>query len=358
MRGVKSSHHTDRIPALAFALLLSGGLACWPAAISAQSPEGTAAQNDAAQTDTQNYTVKEGGTTYSRTVQSERKNTPEGEVETQRVLTAIGGGEEHVLLEKEIRTKKLPNGDVEKEYILKNPSLDGQLIPIEITHETIKQSGDSTTVEREITKPDLQGHWNTTRKESETVTGPESDKQTVKEVREPTMDGAWRVVDREVTATKSSEDSVESHSVRQIPNPQGKLADYEVRDERKTTQGAKETNEVTLRRRDLANPDKPQFYLVEHTTSEQTTSPDGKVVTHSTKQSDTLAGGASRNMDSSHPLLVEEKTEEQTTGQDGSKQVVVKVSERGADSRMQPATVVVTQKDAKGNVNEVLIPAH
>lgn len=357
MIGIKSFPYTDRIPALAFGLLLSGGLACWPAAVLAQSPEGTAAQNDAAQTETKTYTVKEGEANYTRTEQTEHKKTPDGEVETQRVLTTMGGGEEHLLLEKEIRTKKLPNGDVEKEYILKNPSLNGQLVPIEITHETIKQSGDSTTMEREVTKPDFQGHWNTTRKESETETGPDSAKKSVKEVLEPTIDGGWQVVDREVTTTKSSEGSVESHTVLQVPNAQGKLADYEVRDERTAKQGGEETTELTVHRRDFANPDQPQFYLAEHTTSERSTSPDGKVVIHSTTESDTVAGGASRNFDSSHPKLVEEKTEEETVRQDGTKQVVVNVSERGADSRMKPATVIVTQKDAKGNVNQVFIPA-
>lgn len=356
MIGVKSSHHRYGITALAFGLLLAGGLLALPAAAWAQSSEGTA-QKGGDQTDSQTYTVKQGDTTYTRTEQTEHKQTPDGEVETQRVLSSAGG-EEHVIMEKEIRTKKLPNGDVVKEYILKNPSLDGQLVPIEITHETIKHSGDSTAVEREVTKPDSEGHWKTTRKENETETGPDSAKQTVKEVRELNIDGAWRVVDREVTSTKSSNDLVESHSVLQIPNAEGKLADYEVRDQRTTTQAGQETTDLTVRRRDLANPDRPQFYLVEHTSSARETAPDGKVVTHSTTESDTVAGGASRNMDTGHPKLVEEKTEEETTGRDGSKQVVVKVSERGVgDSRMQPATVIVTQKDAKGNVSQVLIPA-
>jgi hypothetical protein len=358
MIGVKSSHYADRIPTLAFALLLCGSLACWPAAISAQSPEETAAPKDDAQTGTKTYIVENGNETYTRTEQSERRKTPDGEVETQRVVMSTGGGEDRILLEKEIRTKKMPNGDVEKEYILKNPSGDGRLVPVEITHETIKQSGGSTTVEREVTKPDFQGHWSTLRKERATETGPESARQTVKEVREPTLDGTWRVVDREVTATKSSKDSLESHSVRQIPDAQGQLADYEVRDERTTKQGGKETSQVAVHRRDFANTDQPKFYLVERSTSERSSSPDGKVVTHSTKESDALAGGASRNLDSGPPQLIEERTEEAIAGQDGSRQVVVRVKERdAADSQMRPSSAVITEKDARGNVRQIFIPA-
>jgi hypothetical protein len=357
MSFVKRSHPLHRLPAPAYAVILCAALICLPSVLSAQSPQAKDSQDTGPKKTTKSYAVQNGSDTYTRTETTERTKTADGEVETQQVTMPRWEGDPGVVAEKEIRTKKLPDGTVEKEYILKNPDSDGRLVPIEITRETIKKSGDSTTVEREVTKPDLDGNWNTWQRENQTETGSESARKITKEVLQPTATGEWGVVDREETSAKSSKTGQESRSVRQIPDANGQLADYEIREEHTSNQPGKSTGDVVVQRRDFSQSDPNQFILVEHTTSQRTTSQDGKVVTNSTTESDLLAGGAHRNLDPGPSRVVEQKTEEETVGKDGSRQVVTKVDERGVgDPGLRPSYQVIKETDAKGNVRQVFIP--
>lgn len=253
------------------------------------------------------FAVRNGTFSYSRTEETERKTTREGEVETQRVRMPSYGGDHRVMMEREIRTRKLPDGTVEKEYVLKNPDGSERLVPTEIIRERIKKVGESTSVEREVLKPDYAGHWTPVRKERETAAGPDAARTSVKEVREPTLTGDWRVVDRQTTTEKAAEGRKESRTVRQVPDAYGRLADYEVRQERVTTAGGKESREVSLRRRDFQDTVNPRFYLVERTVSERSATGEGKATLKSTKESELVAGGAARDLSSTKPRVVEEK---------------------------------------------------
>lgn len=304
------------------------------------------------------YVVNNGTTTYSRVEESQRKKTADGEVETQRVRMPSFAGDEGVLLEREIRTRRLPDGTVEKEYVLKNPDGSGRLVPTEIIREKITKSGDSTAVERETLKPDIEGHWSASRRETLTEKGPAASRQSVREVREPSVAGGWRVTERETTSTKASGDTRESRSVRQIPDSYGRLSDYEVKEERSNKEGGKESGEVTVRRRDFQDTDHGQFYLVEKTASEQSKSADGKVVVKSTTESDLVAGGASRNAESHHSEVVEQRTMEMSV-QGGVQQTVTTVKERGVvDPRVRSSYQVIQQTDRNGNVRQVFIPSN
>jgi len=337
--------------------LLFAGLLCAAAAIAVQSPEEEASQEGGEQKSRKTYPVRNGSVTYARTEESERRATAEGDVETQRVRMPSWAGDRRVLLEREVRTRKLADGTVEKEYVLKNHDGSDRLVPIEIIRERVKKNGDSTTVEREVLKPDFAGHWKPTRQESVTETGPETSRQSVRQVREPTLTGEWKVVDRQVTVESSSDGRRESHSVRQLPDAYGRLADYEVRQERTTTVPGKEIREVNLRRRDFLDTDHPRFYLVERTVSEQSTSENGKVTLKSTTESDLLAGGATRNLASGRPQVVEERIEESVPGEGGAGRMTVNVKERGvADPRMRASYQVIQETDREGNVRQVFIP--
>src|SRR5437667_567776 len=262
------------------------------------------------------YDFRNGTDVYHRTEESDRKKTADGEVETERVRMSSWNGDNRVLMERETHTKTLPDGTVEKEYVLKNPDGANHLVPIEIIRERITKSGDKTSIERETLKPDAGGEgWTPVRKEHVDETGSGAGTRSVKEVRQPSGAGDWSVVDREVTSTKSSPDGKESHSVRQLPDAYGRLADYEVKDERTSkSAGAGETHEVTLSRRDFAETYHPKFYLVQRTVTHDSTA-DGKQVVNSTTESDVVSGGASRNLRSDHPQVVEKKAEVDTKGQ-------------------------------------------
>lgn len=320
-------------------------------------PEQDAPQEEGDQKTRMTYPVRNGSVTYGRIEESEKRKTPDGEVETQRVRMPSWGGTRDVLMEREIRTKKLPDGTVEKEYVLKNPDGADRMAPIEIIREKIKKSGDKTTVEREVLKPDFEGRWQPTRKETVSESGPESARQSVKEVREPTLSGEWKVVDRQLTTAKSSGESKESRTVRQLPDSYGRLSDYEVREERSTTKEGKESRDVSVRRRDSQDTDHPRMFLVERTVTKQTQSADGKVTSKSVTESDLLSGGATRNATSSSPQIVEVATEEESSGKGGTRQKVVEVKQRGAvDSSLRPAYQVVQETDRDGNVRQVFIP--
>ena len=296
-------------------------------------------------------------TEKKRIEESERRTTPDGEVATERVRMPSWSGDRRVMMEREVRTKKLPDGTVEKEYVLKNPDGADRLVPIEIIRERIKKSGDATTVEREVFKPDFQGHWKPTRRETVSETGGDTAKQSVQEIREPTVTGEWKVVDRQLTSQKSSGEAKESRSVRQLPDAYGRLADYEVREERATIQDQKENREVTVRRRDFQDTHHPKFYLVERTVSEQRQSPDGTVTVQSTKESDLLGGAAARNIEPGAPRAVEERTEKRALGEAGTEHTVLNVKERGlADPEMRRSYQVIQQTDRDGHVRQLFIP--
>ena len=304
------------------------------------------------------YSVTNGTSTYYRTVETDRKPTKDGEVDTQRVRTPSWNGDNRVLLEKEVHTKNLPDGTVEKEYVTKNTDGANREVPIEIVRERIKKSGEKTTIERETLTPDGEGHWNTVAKEQVNETGPDAARKTVNEVKRTDGAGHWQVVDRQVTTTKSTKDSKESHTVRQLPDAYGRMSDYEVKDEQTATQGGKETHQVTVRRRQFGDTDHPKFYVVDKTTQVKTTSPDGKqVTTHTTTESNPLPD-SERDARSYHPRVVEETTEVDTKGPNGEKKVV-DVKDRNADdpNGIRPASRVVTETDKAGNVRQVYIPS-
>ncbi len=319
--------------------------------------EAAQAQEEGPQNTRTAYPVRNGGVTYQRIEETEKHKTRDGEVETQRVRMPSWGGTRDVLMEREIRTRKLPDGTVEKEYVLKNPDGGDHMVPIEIVRERIKRNGDATTTEREVLKPGYDGRWTPARKETEDESGPESARQTVKEVREPTLTGDWKVVNRETTTAKSSGDSKETRTVQQLPDSYGRLSDYEVREEKTSAGEGGEKREVSVRKRDLQDTDHPKMILVERTVTNQTKSADGKVTTQSVTESDLLAGGATRNAAASGPQTVEETAEVESAGAGGNSKKVIEVKRRGVvDSGMRPAYQVVQEKDRDGNVRQIFIP--
>jgi hypothetical protein len=296
--------------------------------------------------------------TYSRTEESERKKTADGEIAAERVRMPSYGGDRRVLMEREVRTRKLPDGTIEKEYVLKNPDGAERLVPTEIVRERIRTNGEITTIDREVLKPDYAGHWTPLRRERVTETGPAASRESVREVREPNLSGDWKLVDRQVTTEKSAEGQKESRSVRQLPDAYGRLADYEVRQERTTQEGDKETSDVSVQRRDLQDTHHPKLFLVEHTKTEQTKTADGRVTRKSTTESDLLAGGASRNVTPGAPRVTVERAEEEVPSLDGAGRKTLRVKERGAaDREMRPSYQVVQETDKNGNVRQIFIPA-
>ena len=322
-----------------------------------QPPQEEPAQEDGPQKTRTAYPVRNGGVTYQRIEETEKHKTRDGEVETQRVRMPSWGGTRDVLMEREIRTRKLPDGTVEKEYVLKNPDGGDHMVPIEIVRERIKKNGDATTTEREVLKPGYDGRWTPARKETVSESGPESARQSVKEVREPTLTGSWKVVNRETTTTKSSGDDKESRTVQQVSDSYGRLSDYEVREEKTTAGEGGEKREVSVRRRDSQDTDHPKMILVERTVTNQTKSADGKVTTQSVTESDLLAGGATRNVAASGPQTVEETAEVDSPGADGNSKKVIEVKRRGVvEPGMRPAYQVVQEKDRDGNTRQIFIP--
>jgi hypothetical protein len=331
--------------------------AAQPQAAEQQPPQEEPVQEEGPQSTRTAYPVRNGGVTYQRIEETEKHKTPDGEVETQRVRMPSWGGTRDVLMEREIRTRKLPDGTVEKEYTLKNPDGGDHMVPIEIVREKIKKNGDDTTTEREVLQPGYDGRWTPTRKETVNESGPDSARQSVKEVREPTLTGDWKVVNRETTTTKSSDDGKESHTVEQVPDSYGRLSNYEVREEKTTTGEGGEKREVSVQRRDSQDTDHPKMILVERTVTNQSKSADGKVTTQSVTQSDLQGGGATRDLEASGPQTVTETTEVESPGADGSSKKVIDVKRRGvAGSGLRSAYEVVQEKDRDGNVRQIFLP--
>lgn len=327
-------------------------------------PEETPAEEPAEQAepqdekDSKTHQVRNGTAAYGHTEEIEKKKTADGEIETRRLRSPAYSGDRRVVHETEIRTKKLPDGSTERELVLRNPDGSGRMMPIEIIREKSRTVGGVTTTEREALKQDPSGRWQPHRKERVTQTGEDKDRRSVKEVRERNLSGDWKVVDREVTTEKSSEAGKTSRAVRQTPNVYGELADFEVREEKSTTDGDKKSSEVSVRQRDTQDTHNPRFFLVERTRTEQNKTADGKVTRKIVTESDLVSQGASRNITPGADKVVEERTEEETTGADGSTRRTVAVKERGSvDRELRPAGKVVQETDSKGNVRQIYLPA-
>ncbi len=308
----------------------------------------------------QTYLIKNGTETYQRTEETERRRTADGEVEIQRVRMPSYAGDRGVLMEREIRTKKLPDGSIEKEIILKNPDGGGVLTPTEITRQHVTKSGNNVTVDSEVLKPDPAGgpDWRTTRRERTTETGPEASRVVRSETLERNISGDWRVVSRETTTAKSAPGVKESQTTREIPDAYGKLAPYETRQERVVTREGQETHQVTLRRRDFQDTDASKFYLVEQTTSDTRKTPSG-ATTHTETKSDLVDGGAARSVQPGSARVVEVTDEKTTKTADGSEQKVVTVQQRTAgDPHLRPSYQVKQETDSTGHVRQVFIPSN
>lgn len=325
------------------------------AADNAKQPAAAAAPPAPAST-SRAYSYSDGSGTNIQTVETHRTATRDGEVETQRVRWS---SDPNAVAETEVRTRNLPDGTVERETITKGDDGQGHQVPVGIVRERVKKSGDQTTTARETLTPDGEGHWNTVLKEQESESGTEQARKSVKQTLQPDISGSWKVVDREETLTKTGKDGQESHSVRQVPDAYGRMADYEVKEEHTVTQAGKETHEVSLKRRDSADTDHPKFFLVGKTVETKTASADGKTVTtHSSTESDLLPDGSNRDVESYHPRVVKETTEVTTKGPDGEKRVTeVKQRDVANPNDLKPAYQVVKQTDKDGNVRQVYIPA-
>ena len=323
----------------------------------AQPPQ-AAPEEPAAQNTRKTYGTSNGTFTYGRTVETEKKKTADGEIETERVRAPSYGGDNRVTLERAVRTRKLPDGTIEKETILKNPDGADRMVPMEIIRERVRTDGETTTTDREVLSPNYDGHWTPTRKERVTESGPESSRQSVKEVRQQNATGDWKVVDREVKTEKSAEGTKESRSVRQVPDAYGRLSDYEVRQERTAKEGDKETTDVTVHRRDPQDTDHPKFFLVEHTKTEQAKTADGRTTKKSATESDLLDNGATRTATPGAPRATGEKVEVDVTNPDGSSRKTLLVKERGAATReMSSSSQIIQETDKNGHVRQIFIPA-
>lgn len=333
----------------------------WLVSISAAQNADTADRSDAgtAQVVKKTFATENGTQTITQTQETERKVTSDGEVEIQRFRAPSWVGDDTVAWEREVRTKKLPGGTIEKEYMVKNPDGANHLALVQVIHEKITPGEDSTTIEREMLRPDYQGHWQAIQKETVTEKGSGIAKQFIKDIRQPDTTGAWQVVEQQVTSSRSSAAGKESHTVRQVPDAFGRLADYERREERTVTQAGKETNEVTLQRRDFSDSDGRQFYLVEHTTTQSTISGSGTTIRYVVTESDLLPGSPMRNFESRHPEVTEQRTEEERTGPDGTKQRLATVSQRtaGDPTAIHPAYKMIQQTDRNGYVRQIFVPA-
>jgi hypothetical protein len=301
--------------------------------------------------------VEQNGTqSLARTLETEHHVSSDGEVDIQRYKAPSWSGDERVSWEREVRTRKLPDGSIEKEYILRNPDGAGQLVPIQVTHEKTTPGADSTSVHREVLQRLGGGELQPVQKEQITEKGSDNAKQVFKEVqRLDTASHEWRTVERETssvsTTTLGDATEKEKKSIKQTPNAYGGMTDYERRQERTASVGGKETHESTVYRRDNSTSEPDRFFLLDHTTETTAVAP-GITTRHVVRESE-------RNMYSHSPEVVSEQTVEEKTGPDGSRQTVIKVSERtGADPSVVRATYMVTQEsDSSGYVRRIFIPA-
>ncbi len=298
-----------------------------------------------------------GTQTYTRTLQTERKVTSDGEVEIQRYRAPAWQGDDNVVWEREVRTRKLPDGTVERETTVRSPDGANRMQPVQVIRETIKKAADTTTTERDVLQPNYDGHWQPVQKETVVNKKVGNAEHTVEEVQVPNLAGDWHVIDRQTTSTRSSGGDTVIHAVRQRPGSSGELTDYEIRDERTVKQGDKETHETTLRRRDASDAEGRRFFLVDHTTEAATTT-GGITVRRSTTESDFISDGAIPNP-SGHTEVVEQCTQQETAMPSGSKQIVTNCKQRdpGDPSSFHAVPTIVQQKDRNGQVRQILLPA-
>lgn len=319
----------------------------------------TAGQQSGPQSSARTYSYSDGTNTYYQTVDSTRKPTANGNVVTQQAHASDQPGQE---ADNEVITKNLPDGTVETDTIIKGDDGSGHEVPVGMLRQLVKKVGDKTTIEQDTMRSDGEGHWYPSQKEQTTETGTDKDGKTVKQILQPDLDGSFKVVDSEQTVTKTGKDGVtDAHTVRQTPDAYGRLADYEIKDERTTAaKDGKETHEVTLKRRDSSETDHPNFFLVNKTVETQTTSADGKTITkHSTTESAQLPDSSYQDVESYQPRVVEESTSVTTKDAKGGEKTVTEVKQRDvADpNNLKPAYKVVKQTDKDGNVRQVYIPS-
>jgi hypothetical protein len=82
------------------------------------------------------------------------------------------------------------------------------------------------------------------------------------------------------------------------------------------SQAGKETHEATLQRRDFSDTDARQFYLVDHTTTQSTTTGSGTTILHVVRESDPMPSSPMRSIDSKHPEVTQKRTDETRTAPD------------------------------------------
>jgi hypothetical protein len=331
----------------------------WPSGSRAQSSSEPEKKEDAGPSKTvKSYETKNGTQTYSRIEERERTKTADGDIVTERVRMPAYEGDDRVLLEREIHTKKLPDGTIERETILKNPDGNGGMQPIEITRETIHPGEKSSTIEREVSKPGIEGGWRTVRRETVQETHDKTSSESTREVAEPTVNGDWKPVVRELHWDKKTDQGETQGSLTQAPDSTGALSTYQAESGRTLKSPNGETREVTITRRDFGATESAAPVVVEHTVTREKTLPDGNVVTHSTTESDLVNGGAARNLESSHPEIVEEKTTVESPGKNGTATTATTVSRRGsAAPDLHSSHRVVVEKDSSGHVRQIYIPS-
>jgi len=334
------------VPACALVLLFDG-------LCSAQT-------SNAADQHSETTAVRDNGTQrIADTLETEHKTTSEGEVEVQRFRSPSYAGDQAVIWEREVRTKKLPDGTIEKEYVVKNPDGGNHLTPVQVIREKMTPGANSSTVQREMLQPDFEGHWQPVQKEVITEQSSAGTKQTRTEIQQPDATGSWQVVDRRVTSSRPSASGEISDSVRQVPDAQGRLSDYERRQERVTQRGDTATHELTLQRRDFSDSEARQFYLVEHTT-DATNTKEGMTNRHVVTQSDMLPNSPARNYDMiGSPQVIRDQVEQTRKLPGGASETVSNVSERtaGDPTSVRPTYQVIQQKDENGYVRKIYIPA-
>ncbi len=312
------------------------------------------------------YVAQNGTWQWTRTIETERHVTSEGEVELQRLRAPAYEGDNSVSWEREVHTRKLSDGTVEKEYILRNQDGSGHLAPVQIIREKSISGGDSAVLQRETLERPGGADWEVIQKESVTENGPDDAKESFKAVQRLNLaTHQWETVEQDKsvasTSTEGGTTETETKSVKQTPDAWGKLADFERRQERTVSSDGKQTTESTVYRRDDSRLDPVEpahFYLLERTTSDVVAVAPGTTTRHVVRESDWLFDDHGRTY-SRHPEIVEETTAVETTTPDGSRHTETKVTARtSADATsLRPIYTVVEDSDTAGYVRRIYIPA-
>ena len=308
------------------------------------------------------YVEQNGTQTMMRTLETEHHVTSDGEVEIQRYRAPAWEGDDRVVWEREVRTRKLPDGSVEKEYILRNPDGSGKMTPIQITHEKKSEEAGSTVIQREVLGRLGGTELQPVQREQITEHGPAASKQVIREVRQlNTVSLQWQTIDWESSSTNTSTvgdaKQVETKTVIQLPDAWGNLADFERKREKTISGDGQEVKKATVYRRDLSSSDNDHFFLLDDSTTQTKTDESGTTTQHVVRKSDLLYGAWERNPYSRSPEVVEERTTVEKTAPDGSKQTVTEVSGRRP---AEPSTIRPIYKeersDKEGYVRTIYIP--